>query len=414
MLQIDIARLRRDLERMAEFTATPGQGCTRFSYSPEDRRARDYLLAQLAELGLTVSTDGVGNIRARKEGRVPGLPPVLVGSHIDSVGHGGNFDGVLGVLAGLEVLRTIARHNQEHDHPLELIVFAEEEGSNFGRSLAGSKALVGALQVEDLKGFRDGQGRSMYQLAKDFGLEPDTMAEKTIKPGEVKALVELHIEQSVVLDRQGIPLGIVENVAGNKWLGVHLRGEANHAGATPMKFRRDPLAGAVEIMASVDDILTRFGSAAAVTTVGRIHCSPNIPNVIPGKVYFTLDVRDTNDEGLGAVAIALVDKVHAVARARGLEAEIEVLGDTKPVTFAPGVIGELERAARELGIPTLKMSSGALHDACVMTAVTDVGMLFVPSVGGRSHTPEEFTRYEDIEKGCNVLLRAILGLAQSS
>lgn len=412
MMQIDISRLRRDLERIAEYNATPGQGCTRFSYSPEDRQARDYLLAELAKLGLSVTVDGVGNIRARKEGSIPGLPPVLVGSHIDTVGHGGNYDGVLGVLAGLEVLRTIAQHNLEHAHPLELIIFAEEEGSNFGRPLAGSKALTGALQVEDLKGFVDGRGRTMYQVVKDFGLEPDRMPEYVIKPGEVKALVELHIEQSVILDRQGISVGIVENVAGNKWLGVTLKGVANHAGATPMAYRHDPLAGAAEVIASVDDILTRFGTATTVATVGRILCSPNIPNVIPGEVSFVFDIRDVNDEGLGAVAIALTDKVNSVARARGLEAQIKVLAETKPVALASGVVQGLERAAQELGIPALKMNSGALHDACVMAAVTDVGMLFVPSVGGRSHAPEEFTRYEDIEQGCNVLLRAVLNLAQ--
>lgn len=410
-MHIDISRLARDLESIAAFTATPGPGCTRLSYTPEYGKAREYLLTELDKLGLIVTIDGVGNIRARKEGSDPGLPPVMVGSHIDTVVHGGNYDGVLGVVAGLEALRTICQHNVDHAHPLELIVFAEEEGAGFGRPMAGSKALVGAMQVEDLKEIKNDQGVSMYEMAKDFGLEPDSMPKFVIKPGEVKALVELHIEQSVVLDSQGIAVGIVENVAGDIWLGVTLKGVANHAGATPMQYRHDAMAGAAEIISGVDNILARFGTATAVTTVGKLECSPNVVNVIPGEVFFTFDVRDIGSEGMGAVSIALTDRVHAVAKAWGLEAHVWTMAETKPVPLAPGVVGELEKAAGELGIPILKMNSGALHDACVMTAVTDVGMIFVPSVGGRSHSPEEFTRYEDIEKGCNVLLRALLRLA---
>lgn len=409
---IDINRIRRDIEAIAAFNSTPGQGCTRFTYSPEDRQARDYLIQQMQALNLTICTDPVGNIRARKEGSVPGLPPVLVGSHIDTVWHGGNFDGVLGVAAGLEVLRQITEEGLAHAHPIELIIFAEEEGPNFGYPLAGSKALVGTLTAEAMKDLANAQGITMYQGAREFGLEPEKMAEHLLKPGEVKAMLELHIEQSVVLEREGIPVGIVENIAGGKWLGITIQGVANHAGATPMQYRNDPMAGAAAIICSLESLLAEAGTSTTVATVGRIECSPNAPNVIPGQVFFTVDVRDIGEDAIEAVCLALTEKVYAVAQSRGLLAKVKLMGDTKPVQLSAKVAKELITAARDLGIVARTMNSGALHDACIMTAVTDVGMVFVPSIGGRSHAPEERTRYEDIEKGCNVLLRAVLSLAQ--
>ncbi|MTI96530.1 MAG: Zn-dependent hydrolase [Firmicutes bacterium] len=408
MLAID--RIRQDIEALSKFNSTPEQGCTRFSYSREDWQARDYLLRQFEQLNLSVTTDGVGNIRARRNGIKPELPPVLIGSHIDTVHHGGKFDGVLGVVSGLEALRVICAANTSHTHPIELVIFAEEEGSNF-TSLAGSKALVGALDVEDLKRLVNSQGVSMYQAAKDFGLDPDSMHRHVISPGAVKAMLELHIEQSVVLETEGIPVGIVENVAGGRWLGVTLKGVANHAGATPMPYRKDPMAGAAEIISQVGTIVAAQGTDTTVATVGKIECSPNAPNVIPGEVFFTFDVRDINTAGMENVCSALIRTVKTVAESNGLRAEIQVMGETLPVRLSPFVSSELEAAATGLGLQHKRMNSGALHDACIMAGVTDVGMIFVPSVGGRSHAPEEDTRYQDIEAGAKLLLAALLRLA---
>lgn len=435
---IDEKRILQDIETLAGFNSTPGEGVTRFSYSEEDRLARDYLISRMEEAGLAVRTDPIGTIFGRLEGshgRVepdgqvepedlkdadPALSPILTGSHIDTVLHGGKYDGVVGTVCALEALRSIREDSAESGkvagvnaptlRPLEMIVFPEEEGANFGSPLAGSKALTGIYTAGDLKKFINDRGVSMYDAAKSFGLDPDAMPSHILRPGDVHAMIEVHVEQSIVLDRKSLPVGIVTGIAGMRWIKVTLDGEPNHAGATPMTYRHDPMPGAAELALAVEQAAVEAGP----TTVGssaKITCTPNVPNVIPQRVELYLDIRDVNRSGMDHVIARVREKLYEIETRRGLGCTMEITGSVEPTACAPGIIDALKKSAGRSGIPFIEMTSGALHDTAIMAGVSDIGMLFVPSINGRSHVPEENTAIEDIRKGCTVLEGALLELA---
>lgn len=411
MKRCDKERIRFDVERISRFNQTPGEGTTRFTYSAEDRGLRELLLCEMKKIGLKARVDAIGNIRARMDGRDNGLPPVMTGSHIDTVKNGGDFDGIAGVVAGLEVLRVMKESKYRPLHPIELVVFVEEEGPNFKFPLAGSRILTGMFPVEKLKDQRNAEGISMYDAAVRCGFKPDEMEGHLLKKGDIKAMVELHIEQSVVLDELLIPVGVVQAAAGRKWLEIEIGGDSNHAGATPMRFRRDPMAGAASIIAQVRNMVVNLANPATVGTVGRIVCYPNEPNVIPEKVAFTVDIRDTDPSGIEIVESNLRHLTEDICGNQGLTHSIRCLSETGPVEFSKPVVEAIETAAMEMGVPHMRMNSGALHDACIMAEITDVGMIFVPSIKGRSHCAEEATRYEDIALGADVLLGALMKLS---
>ncbi len=412
MLSVNIGRIKRDIDKICEFNATPGCGYTRFTYSKEDALAREYLLDECAKLGLAVTIDGVGNIRARREGEDPHAPSVMAGSHIDTVFHGGKFDGLAGTIGALEAIRTIVENDVRLKHPVELVVFSEEEGSNFSLPLAGSKAMVGRHDPEDLKKLRSPDGRSMYEAAKDAGYEPDNLPREVLRPGEVKAMLELHVEQSVVLDSQGLSVGIVEAIAALRLYETEISGVPNHAGATPMKLRNDPMAAAAKTIARVEDLAKKAPSGTTVGTVGRIFCEPNVPNVIPGKVNFTLDARDVDEPSLEEFVEAVKKILKEEATSHGVVSEMRFLGGSKAIYLPGDITGLIESIAKKRGISCMRMNSGAGHDSCLLATVTKVGMIFVPSIDGRSHVPEENTRYEDLETGCNLLLETLVELAR--
>ncbi|MGC9373060.1 MAG: Zn-dependent hydrolase [Thermovirgaceae bacterium] len=412
LLTVNIGRIRRDIERICEFNATPGCGYTRFSYSREDALAREYLLEECSKLGLSVTVDGVGNIRARREGENPAAPSVMTGSHIDTVLHGGKFDGLAGTVGALEAIRTIVENDVRLKHPVELVVFSEEEGSNFSLPLAGSKAMVGRHGPEDLKKFKNPDGCSMYEAAKNAGYEPDNLPLEVLRPEDVKAMLELHIEQSLVLDSRGLPVGIVEAIAALRLFETEISGVPNHAGATPMNLRKDPMAAAAKIIAKIWDLARETPSGTTVGTVGRIFCEPNVSNVIPGKVRFTLDARDADEPSLEGFVQAVRKTLRDESKSHGVVSDMRLLGGSKAVFLSPEVTGLIETTANERGIPFMRMNSGAGHDSCLLATVTRVGMIFVPSIGGRSHVPEEDTCYEDLGKGCNLLLGTLMKLAE--
>lgn len=399
------------MERINSFNQTTGEGVTRFSYSKEDRRARDYLLKEMEKLGLVVSIDGVGNIRGKRRGRMSNASTVMTGSHIDTVPNGGEFDGLLGVILGLEVMRTLNEEEVGTDHPIELIIFAEEEGVNFGTPMVGSKSLTGEMNTEDYKTLENAKGENLYDTLKSFGLEPEAMAGQQLQESEVKAMIEVHIEQSKVLENEGLTLGIIEKIAGVKRYQVEVKGVANHSGATPMNLRQDALAGAAKMIASVDEITKTEGFESTVATVGRIVCEPNAVNVIPGKVTFTLDIRDVRAEGIERVFQRFKQTFDEVLDAHDLTGHIVHTGEAPVMELSSMVREALGKNAKALHIPHRRMNSGATHDACILRKHTEVGMLFVPSIDGRSHTPEEQTRYEDIEKAGEVLYKTLLELA---
>ena len=411
-LSINEKRFLSRLEDMSRFNRTPGEGVTRFSYSPEDRRAREYLLSLFEEAGMAVSVDGVGNIRARLEGSDPSAPAVLSGSHIDTVLHGGRYDGTVGTLGALEAVTAIAESGLPHGAPLEVVAFAEEEGSNFGSTLAGSKAMVGKYTLEDMKHLTTPEGKTMEALVREAGYDPDSLAGCPFRPEKVKALVELHIEQSVVLESLSVPLGIVEAVSGIRVVEVRLKGTSNHAGATPMPLRQDPLAAAARIIGQVEVFARGSGTGTTVATVGKISCSPNVSNIIPAEVRFTMETRDVATEGMESVTERLASFASAVAAAGGVEIEIIPVSDSDPVVLDEEIVGLIDRCAEKRGFSRHRMNSGAVHDACMFAPLLPTGMIFVPSRGGRSHVPEEHTDPADLVRGVTLLADVLYELAR--
>ncbi len=405
-------RIKKDIEMVTSFNRTPGNGCTRFSYSEEDRLARNYLVEEMKKLSMDVSIDGVGNIRGKYNPMNSKESSIMMGSHIDTVLHGGKFDGLAGVVTAIEVVRVIKENNVEINRPIEIIIWAEEEGSNSGITMLGSKALIGKYKPNDLKDIKDLTGNSMYDLIKNFGLEVDKVGTQVLKEDEVKYLIELHIEQGGVLDSENLPVGVVKAIAGMRTYKVTLEGIPNHAGSTPMHLRNDALVGASHIIGYMEIAAKEKGLPTTVATVGKISCEPNVPNVISGKVEFYVDIRDV-EEGKRLVSEEMIKKVEEVAKEYGLKYDIQLLGESPAVKLSEEVINSIEEAVKLKGYPYKVMNSGAVHDSAMLSEITKVGMIFVPSKDGRSHCPEESTRFEDIKLGCDVLLEAAIKLARN-
>lgn len=409
-METSLQNLKEIIETLSSFNSTPGQGITRFSYSEEDKKARAYLMGLCKNMGLTTRIDAVGNIFARLEGINPFLPPVMTGSHIDSVLNGGRFDGIVGVAGALEAVRTMVENGYKPTTPVEIVIFAEEEGSNFQVPVMGSKFLVGKLGVDDLKNSKSGTGASAYDIIKTAGYCPDYVKNDILKRGMVKAMLELHIEQSVRLDMEKHTIGIIQGIAGLYWFKVTINGVSNHAGATPMHLRNDPMAAAAQIIAKVKDVAKK-ASITAVATVGKIEVSPNIPNAIPAQVSFTVDMRDITQSGIDCMAEELKEISKAASEENGVSCKLEKIASSLPIQVPSYLIEIMKRNAEELGLDYILMPSGAVHDSNYMAEITDVGMLFVPSVNGRSHVPEEYTDYASIKAGADLLLAVILSLA---
>ena len=409
---MNIERIKKDIEAICVFNRTPGKGHTRFSYSEQDGQAREYLKAEFDRLGLATVVDGVGNIRGRLEGSDPTASVVMVGSHIDTVLHGGKFDGLLGTIAALEVVRTFKERGLPHRYPIEIVIFPEEEGSNFGAPTTGSKFLVGRNSVETLHQLKTPDGASMYDTVKAFGLNPDNASEGVLKKGDVKVMLEFHIEQSVVLESRKIPVGIVEAIAGMKAFEIVLEGVPNHAGATPMKLRQDALLAAAHVVIAVERLALESPYPDTVGTVGRLLCEPNVSNIIPGKVTFRLDVRDVCDEGIAYMADSVEKEIKTIAEARGIKYSMRLIGESRAIKLLDEITDSLADCAEKVGIEFLRMNSGAVHDCCLVADVAPIGLIFVPSLGGRSHVPQEDTPWADIEKGVKVLFSAVERFAE--
>ncbi|MCK9217032.1 MAG: Zn-dependent hydrolase [Firmicutes bacterium] len=404
-------RIKRDIENIAIITATPQKGSTRFSYSDEDRRAREYLFKEMEKLNLEIKVDGAGNIRAKYAHGNESLPSVILGSHIDTVANGGKFDGVTGVISALELIRVIKEKKVQLKRPLELIVFAEEEGSNFGITMLGSKILTGKFSLKDLKNIKTYDGITGYDVMSNFGLDVDSIGRDVLKRNDVAAMIELHVEQGGILDLEDTPIGIVKSIAGMRTYKISLKGVSNHAGTTPMYLRKDPMAGASEIISYLEEAAKEHALPTTVGTVGKILCKPNMPNVISGEVNFYVDIRDVDPQGIEKVADALLNKTNEVAKKRGLTSSVELIGESDSVKLSSKIIEAIESSAIEENYKYKIMNSGAVHDSAMLTNFTDVGMIFVPSIGGLSHCPEERTNYEDIKLGCDLLIHAVIKLA---
>jgi len=408
---IKVERIRKDLETLARFTATPGKGVTRMAFTPEERQARDYLEQEMRSIGLEVYTDAAGNLFGRRAGREPGAPVVMLGSHIDSVKSGGPFDGAAGVVAALEIARALQELGKETVHPIEVVVMTEEEGARFGSGLYGSRAMVDGISPEEMTGTFDEEGISKAEAMRAFGLDPDRVREAVRKPGSVKAFLELHIEQGPILEAAGTKIGIVESIVGIKTIFVTINGSADHAGTTPMPMRRDALVGASQVITAINRIAREAGENT-VGTVGMLQVKPGSSNVVPAEVKFSIDFRDGKNEVIERVEREIKKELAAVCEAANLTYTWEEALAVPPVATEPKIIDIVAEAARRRNISYRLMPSGAGHDAMVMARLAPVGLLFVPSRGGKSHCPEEWTDYEDIALGAELYLDAVLALAQ--
>jgi len=405
-LRIDGRRLRRSLEEMAAIGATLGGGVERLALSDEDRRARDLLVRWLEELELEVTVDAMGNIFGRRPGRNDDLAAVMSGSHLDSQPRGGRFDGPLGVMGMLEVMRTLRDHEVETDRPLVLVDWTNEEGSRFAPAMVGSGVWAGALDLPWVYDRRDAQGRKLGEELERIGYQGEVSCQKF----SVRAYYEYHIEQGPRLERERKVIGAPEGIVCLHWYDVYLKGESNQVGPTPMEGRRDALCAAAEMILEVNALPEKMGGNM-VATVGEIQNQPNSRNIIPGEVHFTVDIRSWDDELALRAWEALEKKLRAVAERRGCLVEVEETWRLGHSSFDPALVQRVLESADGLGYPSLKMVSGAGHDASYVSQVCPAAMIFVPSIGGRSHVEVERTTWEDCEAGANVLLRCVLETA---
>ena len=408
---IDPARLRSRLEALSVFGRPAGAGfeggVSRVAYSDADVAGRKYVTGLMRDAGLVPRIDPAGNIFARREGRDPAAPPILFGSHIDSVPMGGNFDGDLGVLASLEVAEALRGRNHATRHPLEIVVWAHEESATFGRGLAGSRIVAGDLAPGDLDQTWNGMTRA-DAIAK-IGGAPARIAEAVRDKGSIHAYLELHIEQGGTLERQSIPIGVVQGIVAIDGFEVTIRGFANHAGTTPMAERQDALVAASHLTLAVRQIVTSR-PGRQVGTVGHVEVSPNSPNVIPGEVRLSIELRDLDPAALKELGAAIAARAEQIARETRTQIELAPNRHNPPATADARIQDVVAAAADRRGLGAVRMPSGAGHDAQMMARLCPMGMIFVPSLGGISHSPRELTSWEDCARGATVLLDTVLAI----
>ncbi|MBI2955939.1 MAG: Zn-dependent hydrolase [Acidobacteria bacterium] len=405
---VNTERLWDTLEKLSEFGALPEGGTTRLGFSPEDLEAHHWLMEQLRAEGLDVAVDAAANLRATRAGERDDLPALWFGSHIDTVPRGGNFDGCVGSMSALEVIRTLNEKDVRTRHPLVVVIFANEEGVHYGRGLFGSRALAGLLDPGELEA-TDEQGVRLADWIRRYGGDPARIPEMTPPPGAIHSYLELHIEQGATLFERGLPLGIVEGIVGIERYRVILTGLANHAGTTPMEQRRDALVTASKIILAVRQIVTEE-PGRQVGTVGTLSVEPGAPNVVPGRVTFPVELRDLSMEKIQLLAERIRARAAELAAEDRVGFSWEPVSSHQPALTDRRIRGHIQKAAEELRAPTLTMPSGAGHDAQSMARLCPVGMIFVPSRGGISHAPEEFTRPEEVACGCEALYRTLLRL----
>ncbi len=407
-LRIDIDRLIRRLADLAAIGAIEGtEGCARLALTDEDKEGRDLVVTWMNDLGLDITTDGIGNVVGVMAGKTDG-PPVMCGSHIDTVRTGGRYDGNLGVLAGLEIVETLMAAGHVPDRPIAVAFFTDEEGSRFQPDMLGSLVYVGgmpleeALDIEAIDGAR--LGDELVRIGYD-GPAP-------LPAAAPHSFVELHVEQGPVLEQEGITIGAVESVQGISWSEVEVVGQSNHAGTTPMHLRKDPGYVATACATFIRELALELGHPQ-VGTVGRIEFFPNLVNVVPAKATFTVDIRNTDEAILKESERRFAEFLAATAEAEGCTVTTTPLARFEPVIFDADVVDLVANTAAELGHSVKRMPSGAGHDAQMLARLCPTAMVFTNSVDGISHNPAEYTAPDDLEAGTNVMLHTMLTLAKT-
>ncbi len=396
------ARIASDLEHLKQFTSTPGNGCTRLPFTKEARQAVDFLKELMAEAGLKVREDEAGNVFGILEGSDPSLPCVMMGSHFDSVINGGDFDGIAGVIAAIEVARQL---KEEGFWPVRNFVaagFMDEEGMRFGTGYFGSGAMLGHREVEYCKHYKDVDGISIYDAMKSYGLDPEKITDAKWPEGSIGRFLELHIEQGPVLDAENTELGLVNGIVGIQRYMVSVHGRADHAGTTPMDMRMDAVDAATKVISKIPD-WAREKADGTVATTGLIKVTPGGMNIVAQQVDFTVDIRSMNNDNIDDIANRIRQALDQEVKAMGGSYEIDTKLVITPVFLSEEMLGIMEESCKRRGYSYRFLPSGAGHDALEIGQSIPTVMLFVPSKDGRSHCPVEFTEYSDFAKASMVM-----------
>jgi len=402
-LRVDPEQIEQHIMELSAFGRNPEGGVSRVAFSQADLDGREYISGLMAQAGLQVTVDAAGNLIGFREGS-ENLPPIMLGSHIDSVPGGGNYDGDVGVIGAIEAARVLHDNGLILRHPLEVVVFTDEEGG-----LTGSRAMSGQLGTEALQEVSH-SGLTIGEGIRRIGGDPSRLAEAKRSPGDITAYLELHIEQGAVLDDAGLDIGIVTGIVGIKWWDVIITGTANHAGTTPMDKRHDALLAAAELIQAVNRVI-RQTPGNQVGTVGRIEAEPGAPNVIPGRVVMSLEIRDLSSEVIDSMYRHIAREAATISEKAGVSISFRPIPfDAVPAPTDDRVRRLIGEAVERLGLSGREMPSGAGHDAQDIARIAPIGMIFVPSVGGVSHSPKEFTKPGDMANGANVLLQALLSI----
>jgi N-carbamoyl-L-amino-acid hydrolase len=402
-LRVNGVRLDGRLSELAQFGKTPEGGTNRPAYSDADLEARQYTMRSMREARLDVTVDAAGNIIGRRAGTDRALRPLIIGSHVDSVPHGGSYDGQVGSMGAIEVAQTLAENGVGLRHPLEVIIFQNEEGGT-----TGSTAITEGLDAQRLNHITSSK-KTVREGIKFLGGDPEKLATVIRKKGDAVAYLELHIEQGGRLDQQKINIGVVEGIVGLTWWDVTIDGFANHAGTTPMDQRRDALLAAARYVEAVNRV-ARSIAGRHVATVGKIQAFPGATNVVPGRVVTSLDVRDLDAAKVAEVFDRIVAEVRQIETATGTKFEFKQTTSSKPALTDMRIRAAIEGAAKGMGLSTILLPSGAGHDAQEIARICPIGMIFVPSREGISHSPREYSSPDDIANGTNVLLHTLLTL----
>ncbi len=395
-------RIETRILALGNYGKNPEGGVSRVAFSLADIKGREYMMQLMKDAGLDVSIDAAGNIIGRRKGNNSNAKPIMFGSHIDSVPFGGNYDGDVGSIGALEVMEVLKENNILTEHPLEMIIFSDEEGG-----LVGSRALIGELSDQALQVISH-SGKTIEQGIKDIGGDPSRLDGVIRKSGDITAFLELHIEQGAILDDEDIEIGVVEGIVGIDWWDITIEGLANHAGTTPMNKRQDAMLAAAHLIVAINETVTGI-PGRQVGTVGRIKAEPGAPNVIPGKVIISLEIRDLSGEKIMEIFQSIKQRATEIAnnsRTKITFNHIDV--SAIPAPTDPKIRELIIESCKELKLSYISMPSGAGHDAQDMAKIAPTGMIFVPSAKGISHSPIEYTKPEDMANGVQVLLQSIL------
>jgi N-carbamoyl-L-amino-acid hydrolase len=395
-------RMEARIKALSQFGLNENGGSDRVAFSDYDKQGREYIIELMKHAGLDVRIDSAANIIGRRKGKFDDRKPIVFGSHIDTVPNGGAYDGCVGVIGAIEVIDLLNENKITTDGPLEVVVFTDEEGG-----LTGSRALAGDFGRDALTVINN-SGKTIGDGIRFLGGDPGRLAEAARKKGDIKAYLELHIEQGGVLESKGLNIGVVEGIVGIEWWEVTISGFANHAGTTPMNGRRDAVLAGSQFALMVNEVVNSF-EGTQVGTVGKFVAEPGAPNVIPGKAVLSLEIRDLSSEKIRKIYDEIVKRAEAIGGETGTTISIRHLDVTAvPAITDEGIKSEIEKSARSLGLSLQRMPSGAGHDAQDVAKIAPIGMIFVPSKGGISHSPKEFTSAADMANGASVLVNTVL------